>query len=107
MAPELAADGLAPGLELAVADALGPGRDADRRPHPVEVDPRVARVDADLGGDPVAVAGGEVPGDLDDLAEQVDVGREGGDDAVQEKDVLHEEHQLLGQLRPVGEQVPW
>jgi hypothetical protein len=50
------------------------------------------------------VGGGEVHRDVGDLGEEVEVGGQGGDGAVEEHHVLHEEHQLLGHPGAVAEQ---
>ena len=64
----------------------------------------VSALATDVTGDLLAVALGEVGGDGDDLAQDVDVGCHGGHRSVEEQDVLHEEHQLLWQPCAVTEQ---
>src|SRR5438270_10257627 len=98
------ADDLASLLEVAVGDGLDLGGQAHRRLHTREVELDLPGVDADVAGDPVPVVGGEVGGDGGYLGEQVDVGGERGHGPVQEEQVLHEEHQLLGHASPVGEE---
>ena len=51
---------------------------------------------AELGHDALAVLGGEEQRDRLDFGEEVEVGGQGGDGAVEEHHVLHEQHQLLG-----------
>ena len=72
--------------------------------HAVQVDLELPGVDAHVAGDALPVVGGEVRSDVGDLGEQVDVGGERGHGAVEEQQVLDEEHELLGHARPVGEQ---
>ena len=99
------ADQLPPGLEVAVAHALHVGGDAQLGAHAVEVDSVLAGVDADLGGDALAVALREVGGDVGHLLEQVDIGRQRGQGAVEEQQVLDVEHQApweIGLRRPAG-----
>ena len=61
-------------------------------------------VEPELGGDALPVDRGEVHGHLADLADDVEVGGQGGDGAVEEHQVLDEEHQLLGHLGADAEQ---
>ena len=99
------ANELPPGLQVPVAHPLDVGGDAQLGSHAVEVDRVLAGIDADLGRDPLAVAGREVGGDVGDLLEQVDVGRQRGQGPVEEEQVLDVEHQHLGEAGSVGEQV--
>ena len=58
----------------------------------------------ELAAELLAVALGEHHRDVGDLAEDVEVGGEAGDGAVEEHEVLDVQHQLLGHPRAVAEQ---
>jgi hypothetical protein len=87
-----------------VGEPLGGAVHPEAGPDPVHVQLDRARVDADVGRDPVAVLGGEVQRDLGDLVEQIQVRRQVGDGAVDEDHVLDEQHQLLGHPSPEAQQ---
>jgi ABC-2 type transport system permease protein len=63
-----------------------------------------ARVGADLGRDEVAVVGSHVHGELGELRQQIEVGGEACDRAVQEHQVLHVQHEDLREAGAVAEQ---
>src|SRR5437868_10138813 len=92
-------------LQIAEGQVLDLGREPEAGLHGVHVDPGLGGVDADLTHDALAVPLGEVQVDLGDLGEDVDVGRERGRGAVQEEQVLHEQHELLGDTGAVTEQL--
>ena len=62
-------------------------------------------VDAELGGQPFAVAHRDLGVHLLHFLEDVEVGCEARDRTVEEHHVLHEEHELLRRARTVLEQL--
>ena len=96
----------AAGLQLAVGEALDARVEAEAGLDAVEVDLDGADAEAELAAELLAVALGEQHRDVGDLGEDVEVGGEAGDGAVEEHEVLDVQHQLLGHPRAVAEQRP-
>jgi hypothetical protein len=101
---ETFANGLATLLKLSIRHLLDAAIDPERSLHAVGVEGVLLRIHTDLGGEASTVGRGEVRRDVSDLREKIEIGGEAGNGAVEEDQVLHEEHEFFGHAGAVAQE---